>query len=63
MGQAAIQWLLAEPLFASVLPNIYDETQLREFAAASDAPSLSDDELAQVQALYESNFGLVAAEA
>jgi len=63
LGQAAIQWLLAEPAFASVLPNIYDEAQLREFAAASDTTPLTDEELARVQTLYESNFGLVTAEA
>src|SRR5581483_11556931 len=61
LGQAAIQWLLAEPSMASVLPNIYDEAQLREFAAAPDSPPLSAEELARVDALYESNFGLTPA--
>jgi aryl-alcohol dehydrogenase-like predicted oxidoreductase len=60
LGQAAIQWLLSEPLMASVLPNIYGEEQLREFAAASESPPLTADELARTQALYESNFGLSA---
>ena len=59
LGQAAIQWLLAEPLIASVLPNIYDEGQLREFAAASDSPPLTRDELERVDALYAANFGPV----
>jgi aryl-alcohol dehydrogenase-like predicted oxidoreductase len=59
LGQAAIQWLLAEPAMASVLPNIYDEAQLREFAAAPDTPPVSDSDLARVQELYEANFGLV----
>ncbi|HLF78983.1 MAG TPA: aldo/keto reductase [Dehalococcoidia bacterium] len=61
LGQAAIQWLLAEPTVASVLPNIYDETQLREFAAASESPALSEAELRHVQELYEANFGLTTA--
>jgi aryl-alcohol dehydrogenase-like predicted oxidoreductase len=61
LGQAAIQWLLAEPLMASVLPNIYDEAQLREFAAASEAPPLTSDDLERISALYESNFGLPVA--
>jgi aryl-alcohol dehydrogenase-like predicted oxidoreductase len=61
LGQAAIQWLLAEPSMASVLPNIYDEAQLREFAAASDSPPLTAEELARVDELYESNFGLAQA--
>lgn len=58
MGQAALQWLLAEPLMASVLPNIYDEQQLREFAATSDTPPLDATELRRVQKLYDANFGL-----
>lgn len=59
LGQAALQWLLAEPLMASTLPNIYDEGQLREFAATSDTPPLSREELDRIQALYTSDFGLV----
>ena len=38
LGQAAIQWLLAEPRVMTVLPNIYDRDQLREFAAAPGRP-------------------------
>ncbi len=45
LGQAAIQWLLAEPRVMTVLPNIYDRDQLREFAAAPDAPALTPEEL------------------
>jgi aryl-alcohol dehydrogenase-like predicted oxidoreductase len=58
LGQAAIGWLLAEPRVMSVLPNIYDSEQLREFAAASEAPPLTPDELARVAALARDNFGL-----
>jgi aryl-alcohol dehydrogenase-like predicted oxidoreductase len=58
LGQAAIQWLLAEPRVMSVLPNIYDREQLAEFAGASDAPPLTADEIARVNALYANNFGL-----
>ncbi len=32
LGQAALQWLLAEPRVMNVLPNIYDREQLHEFA-------------------------------
>jgi aryl-alcohol dehydrogenase-like predicted oxidoreductase len=63
LGQAAIQWLLAEPSMASVLPNIYDEAQLREFAAAADSPALTEAEMARIEALYESGFASAAAEA
>jgi aryl-alcohol dehydrogenase-like predicted oxidoreductase len=58
LGQASIQWLLSLPLMASVLPNIYDEAGLREFAAASESPALTDEELRRVNDLYESGFGL-----
>lgn len=59
LGQAAIAWLLAEPRVTTVLPNIYDGEQLAEFAAAPDAPPLTADELARVEALYKANFGIV----
>ncbi|MEO6989926.1 MAG: aldo/keto reductase [Candidatus Baltobacteraceae bacterium] len=58
LGQAAIQWLLAEPRVTTVLPNIYDRAQLREFAAASETPPLRPDELAHVAELAATNFGV-----
>lgn len=58
MGQAAIQFLLHEPMLASVLPNIYDVAGLEEFAAAADVAPLSDADYARVQSLYAENFGL-----
>jgi aryl-alcohol dehydrogenase-like predicted oxidoreductase len=58
LGQAALKWLLAEPLVVSVLPNIYDEQQLREFAAASDMPDLSAAQMERVAELSERNFGV-----
>lgn len=58
MGQAAIQFILAEPSVASVLPNIYNEDQLREFASAPDTPAITADEYRQVQELYSRNFDL-----
>ncbi|MGA8532520.1 MAG: aldo/keto reductase [Candidatus Tumulicola sp.] len=58
LGQAAIEWLLAEPRVMSVLPNIYDREQLAEFAAATEAPELTPAEFARIAALYASNFGI-----
>jgi len=58
MGQAAIQFILHEPSIASVLPNIYDEAGLEEFAAATDTKRLTDDEFLRVQELHAENFGL-----
>src|SRR3954451_16242225 len=58
LGQAALQWLLADPLVASTLPNIYNEEQLLEFARAPQTSALTSDELAKVEELYANNFGL-----
>ncbi|HXO16591.1 MAG TPA: aldo/keto reductase [Candidatus Dormibacteraeota bacterium] len=58
LGQAAIAWLLTEPRVMTVLPNIYDREQLAEFASASDAPPLEPADLARVETLYATNFGI-----
>jgi aryl-alcohol dehydrogenase-like predicted oxidoreductase len=58
LGQAALKWLLAEPLVISTLPNIYDAAQLREFAEASSAPDLRAADLARVAELAARNFGV-----
>ena len=58
LGQAAIQWLLAEPRVMTVLPNIYDRAQLLEFAKAPETPPLTADELARVRELHATNFGV-----
>jgi hypothetical protein len=50
--------LLADPHVASTLPNIYNEEQLVEFAAAPETPPLSQAELDKVAELYASNFGV-----
>jgi len=63
IGQAALKWLLAEPAIASIQPNIYNREQLEEFAAASDLPDLTPDDLARVAELYDKNFYLEAARA
>jgi aryl-alcohol dehydrogenase-like predicted oxidoreductase len=59
LGQAALKWLLAEPLVVTTLPNIYDEEQLAEFSEASDKPDLSPETLKRVEELNETNFGVV----
>ncbi|HUQ20394.1 MAG TPA: aldo/keto reductase [Gemmatimonadaceae bacterium] len=58
LGQAALKWLLAEPRVVSTLPNIYDEAQLEEFAAASGEVRLSEDQMKRVAALAANNFGV-----
>ncbi len=58
LGQAALKWLLAEPLVITTLPNIYDRDQLREFAEASDKPDLAQEQLERVEQLAARNFGV-----
>ena len=58
LGQAALKWLLAEPLVVTTLPNIYDVEQLAEFAEASDKIDLSSEDLARITELYDNNFGV-----
>ena len=58
LGQAAIKWLLAEPLVVTTLPNVYDDEQVAEFAAASDAPDLSAEVMGRVHELDAVNFGV-----
>src|SRR5438046_7390694 len=58
VGQAALQWLLADDRVASTLPNIYNEEQLVEFAKAPECPSLTADDMAEIGGLYSKNFGI-----
>src|SRR3984893_16460195 len=58
LGQAALQWLLADDRVASTLPNIYNEEQLIEFARAPETPSLGSDEMERIAELYAENFGI-----
>ena len=58
LGQIALQWILTDPLLSSTLPNIYNREQMVEFAAASELAPLTADELATIQRLYDTNFGI-----
>jgi aryl-alcohol dehydrogenase-like predicted oxidoreductase len=58
LGQAALKWLLAEPLVVVTLPNVYGMAQLAEFAAASDLPDLTSEQLERVAELAARNFGV-----
>jgi aryl-alcohol dehydrogenase-like predicted oxidoreductase len=58
LAQAALLWLLRDERVASVLPNIYDERQLSEFAAATEAPDCTEEEMEKVSSLNRSNFGI-----
>src|SRR2546421_562153 len=58
LGQAALEWLLADDRVASTLPNIYEEAQLIEFAQAPECPPLTSDEMERIAGLYAENFGV-----
>src|SRR5206468_7867243 len=58
LGQAALQWLLADERVASTLPNIYNEEQLIEFAEAAETPSLTSDDMERNEELYAENYGI-----
>ena len=56
IGQAAIQFVLARPAISSVLPNMLNQDQLKEFCEATDTPPLSHDEQTRLEELYSSVF-------
>jgi aryl-alcohol dehydrogenase-like predicted oxidoreductase len=58
MAQAAIRWILAEPCFTCILPNMYNAEHLAEFAGAADVPVLTPEEVRMVNDLYARNFDL-----
>ncbi len=58
IGQAAMQFVLAQPTVTCVLPNFLNETQLKEFVAAPDTPPLTEDELSRIADLYDHDFYL-----
>jgi aryl-alcohol dehydrogenase-like predicted oxidoreductase len=56
MAQAALRFILAQDAIACVLPTVSNAEDLEEWAAASDAPDLTAEDLARVSDLYERNF-------
>jgi aryl-alcohol dehydrogenase-like predicted oxidoreductase len=62
LGQAALQYVLRSPSVVTALPNIYNADQVDEFAAAPDQLSISDAQAAEVERLFETNYGLPVGE-
>ena len=58
LAQAALKFILAEPLITSVFPNIYNEEQLAEFSRTSAVPDLTEEEIERVNGLYDHHFYL-----
>jgi aryl-alcohol dehydrogenase-like predicted oxidoreductase len=59
VGQLAMLWLYAHPSILSALPNIYEEAQLDEFAAASKHAPLNDQEMEEIHQMYVRDFDIV----
>lgn len=62
LGQAALRFVLHSPTVVSALPNIYDAEQVDEFAAAADVAPITDAQAAEIERLFEGNYGLEPAE-
>ena len=58
MSQAALQWLLYHDSVATVTPTFRTREDIDAWAAASDAPALSEAEYERVQELYGDDFGI-----
>ena len=58
MAQAAIKFCLAQPTIVSVLPNLTNLEELREYTKAPETPDLTQDERSLVDDLWESEFYL-----
>lgn len=58
IGQAALKFILAEPLVTSVFPNIYSEAQLEEFSETSNVEDLTREDIDRVNDLYDHGFYL-----
>jgi len=62
VAQMALQFVIAQPRIASVLPTMTQLAQIDEFVAAIEVPPLSEDELHRIDALYADNFGVARRE-
>lgn len=58
LAQSAISFCLAQPSITSVLPNLTTLDELREYAAATETPPLSEEELRIIDELWEEGFYL-----
>ena len=58
MGQAAINFVLAQPTIVSVLPNITSLDDLKEFTQAVDTPGLTQQDQDYILELWRNGFHL-----
>ncbi len=58
MAQAAIKFCLAQPTIVSVLPNLTNLEELREYTKAPETPDLTQEERSLVDDLWDNGFYL-----
>jgi aryl-alcohol dehydrogenase-like predicted oxidoreductase len=58
IGQSAIKFALSGTRVATVLPNITNEAQMLEFAAAPETEDIPVEFVARLQELFDENFYL-----
>ncbi|MBI3744438.1 MAG: aldo/keto reductase [Chloroflexi bacterium] len=63
IGQAALQFVLAEPNIISILPNLTNEPQLIEFCAATAKSPIAKADVQRLYALFDNDFCLEPAQA
>ncbi len=56
--QFAFKWLASQPAMASIEPNLLNEQDVLDFAAAADGKYLSEQILSQIDELYRRDFDL-----
>ena len=56
MAQSAIQFVLKQPSIISVLPNLTNLSELKEYTSALETPEISDEEQAKLDELWEHGF-------
>ncbi len=63
IGQAAIQFCLAERRIVTVLPNLTNEPQLVEFCAAPGRSAIAASDVERLYKLFDNNFNVAPAAA
>ena len=58
MAQAAIHFVLKPKAIVSVLPNLPNMAELKEYTSAVDPPGITDEEQAKIDELWEHDFDL-----
>ena len=58
MAQSAIQFVLKQPAIISVLPNLTNLSELKEYTSAVETPEITDEEQAKLDELWAHGFDI-----